>query len=66
MVNGPWSATSGIGRVLRGVERTFAEEVLARAIVVLGDERAEEDDREDAALVIVCAAQAPFFWRSRR
>lgn len=31
---------------------TYAEETLARAVAVLGDLRAEEDDREDAARVV--------------
>lgn len=31
---------------------TFAEETLARAVAVLGDERGDEADREDAGLVI--------------
>lgn len=34
------------------VKRTYAEEVLAQAAAVLGDVRADEDDREDAARVI--------------
>lgn len=32
---------------------TYAEETLARAVFVLGDVRADEDDREDAARVIL-------------
>ena len=34
------------------VDRTFAEEMLARAIAVLGDVHAPDDERNDAALVI--------------
>lgn len=34
------------------MDRTYAEETLARAVVVLGDVRADDDDREDAARVI--------------
>lgn len=38
--------------VLAVVDRTYAEETLTRAIVVLGNERADDEDREDAARVI--------------
>lgn len=38
--------------VVTEVDLTFAEETLARAIVVLGDVHAPDDDREDAARVI--------------
>lgn len=34
------------------MDRTFAEDVLARAVAVLGDVRADEENREDAARVI--------------
>lgn len=34
------------------MDRTFAEDVLARAVAVLGDVRAADDDREDAGRVI--------------
>lgn len=34
------------------MDGTFAEDVLSRAIAVLGDARADEDDREDAARVV--------------
>lgn len=38
--------------VLDVVDRTYAEETLARATAVLGDERADDEDREDAARVV--------------
>lgn len=38
--------------VPRSVDQTYAEETLARAVRVLGDVRADDDDREDAARVI--------------
>ncbi len=34
------------------MDRTYAEETVARAVKVLGDVRADDDDREDAASVI--------------
>lgn len=45
-------AASGVRRVLPRVDRTFAERTFAVATVTLGDERADEDEREDAALII--------------
>lgn len=49
---GTYNAASAGSGVLPIVNTSYAEKTLARAVVVLGDVHAPDDDREDAALVI--------------
>jgi len=49
----PAAASSATRDVPGSVDQTYAQETLSRAIAVLGDVRAEDDDREDAGRVIL-------------